>query len=895
MMEQQNAVLKVIYWNANGVIPHKQELRNYIKKNKIQIVLLCETHLTVNKKFNIPGYRTYRTDRPGGVAAGGTAILVRNDLPHSRNDSPALVNIEATSCTVNINKKKFKFTSVYKRPSEVLQGQDIKSIFQENISTLVAGDLNSKHIQWGCNSTNQSGRRLLHVINEESLTLVAPIEPTHVPRQADFRPDILDIAITKQFMLQFEQEVINNFYSDHLPVLIKLKINLPQMNEYTPKLNWGKLIETLQEINIDKPIDPTENTLEKAAVDFKTMVNTAMQKSTDNIKKKSYREELPETALEMIKIRNKLRKRFNRTRDPEIRRQVNELQRIIQKEIYDVKQEEWEVKTENLILKDNSLWRVTKSLKKENFNIPSLVTPNGMAETNEEKVEALAESLQKQFEPNNMGDLAFQNQIENEVITYLLTPWQENPTPISEQEMEDAMKQLKPNKAPGPDKITNKILKALPKKLKDFLLWLFNNCLEKAYYPKEWKRTEVRCLPKPGKDLKQTSSYRPISLLNTVGKLFDRIILKRINVFIDENDGIPNEQFGFRKSHDTVQQVLRLTEKIVTSFGRQEDTATVLLDVQKAFDSVWHPGLLFKLTNNIPKSYVHLIASFLQDRSFYCSVNGVSSTEKPIKAGVPQGALYSPTLYSVFTQDIPKMEGIQLGIYADDTSISVSGNDPAAMQIRLQLYLDELEEWCTNWKIQINAEKTNAILFSKKRNPIRPAVLYGDKQIEWKTTVKTLGVTMDQKLTWAPHINGAVKKAKAARAQLMPLLNQKSKLRLKNKLLLYKSVIRPAMLYGGEVWGAAAKTHLKKLQVIQNTTLRLITEAPYFVRNKIIHSDLKVDKVKHYIRDRAFKLYERSANSANPEVLALGQYDIENLRRCPKIITTDIYLQEWDF
>lgn len=173
--------------------------------------------------------------------------------------------------------------------------------------------------------------------------------------------------------------------------------------------------------------------------------------------------------------------------------------------------------------------------------------------------------------------------------------------------------------------------------------------------------------------------------------------------------------------------------------------------------------------------------------------------------------------------------------------------------------------------------------------------MFGEDLISWENTVVYLGVKLDKKLTWAPHITGSVRKAKAAKAQLMPLVGRRSKLSVKNKLLLYKAVIRPAMMYGSEIWGAAAKSHLKKLQVVQNQMLRTITNAPYFVRNTQLHDDLQVEGTKKYIRDKALKLYMRCAEANNPEVRSLGQYDPSRSRRCPKVIITNRYEQEWEY
>ena len=180
-------------------------------------------------------------------------------------------------------------------------------------------------------------------------------------------------------------------------------------------------------------------------------------------------------------------------------------------------------------------------------------------------------------------------------------------------------------------------------------------------------------------------------------------------------------------------------------------------------------------------------------------------------------------------------------------------------------------EWTSKWRIKINTEKTTAILFSKKKRPPKLTLRIQEKLLSWSKEVKYLGIVLDSKLTWAQHIAQATRKGQIALNSLYPLLCHKSRISLKNKLLLYKSIIQPAMLYGCELWGVAAKTHLNKIQVIQNKTLRVITNASWFIRNTVIHRDLDVKFVTTYIQEKALNLIRRSGHSENPMINALGR------------------------
>ncbi|MBL2440209.1 reverse transcriptase family protein, partial [Klebsiella pneumoniae] len=141
------------------------------------------------------------------------------------------------------------------------------------------------------------------------------------------------------------------------------------------------------------------------------------------------------------------------------------------------------------------------------------------------------------------------------------------------------------------------------------------------------------------------TSYRPISLLMSLGKLYERLLYKRLRDFVSSKGILIDEQFGFRTNHSCVQQVHRLTEHILVGLNRPKPlyTGALFFDVAKAFDKVWHNGLIFKLFNmGVPDSLVLIIRDFLSNRSFRYRVEGTRSSPRSLTAGVPQGSVLSP-------------------------------------------------------------------------------------------------------------------------------------------------------------------------------------------------------------------------------------------------------------
>ncbi|GLV34034.1 hypothetical protein CBL_05054 [Carabus blaptoides fortunei] len=139
-------------------------------------------------------------------------------------------------------------------------------------------------------------------------------------------------------------------------------------------------------------------------------------------------------------------------------------------------------------------------------------------------------------------------------------------------------------------------------------------------------------------------------------------------------------------------------------------------------------------------------------------------------------------------------------------------------------------------------------------------------QIPWHNSTKYLGVTFDEKLTWREHVEHCTNKAHSTAGRLYPLLGRKSELSLRNKLRLYKSTIRPQMLYSAPVWGIAAPTHMKRLEVKQNKTMSLITNAPWYVKNATIRKDAKMPTLSEVIRNIATRLYEKMATHSSPQI-----------------------------
>jgi hypothetical protein len=173
-----------------------------------------------------------------------------------------------------------------------------------------------------------------------------------------------------------------------------------------------------------------------------------------------------------------------------------------------------------------------------------------------------------------------------------------------------------PHKAPGHDLITGEILKHLPRKAILLLTTLYNRMLHLSFFPIQWKFAQIITIAKPGKPPTEAASYRPVSLLPILSKIFKRMLRKRINEIINSDNLIPMHQFGSRKGHSTTQQCHRIVHTIRDGLENKKICVAVFLDIQQAFDKVWHHGLLYKLKRVMPSQLYFILKSYLSNRYF---------------------------------------------------------------------------------------------------------------------------------------------------------------------------------------------------------------------------------------------------------------------------------------
>ena len=407
--------------------------------------------------------------------------------------------------------------------------------------------------------------------------------------------------------------------------------------------------------------------------------------------------------------------------------------------------------------------------------------------------------------------------------------------PITLGELKLAVAALPNDSSAGPTRIHNKMLKRLPDKVLQSIVTLANITLQQGKLPNAWKSARVTMIPKGKSASSDPSSYRPISVTCCLGKLVERVLHKRMYAMLENAGFFARCHSGFRSRRRTSDNLFYLTQKIKENMCRKKRVCCLFFDIRKAFDGVWHKGLIHKMIlAKLPVTLIRWTKDFLEERTFNLLVGKELSEAGRITAGVPQGSVLSPLLFNIFINDAPcgsfKNKRHSL-LFADDLATLFIYKRQGHLTRRVQLYLDQLSKW-----LHMNTSKCSYTIFANGNPDTKFSFQLSGSSIQHEAHPKLLGTTFDQRLSF--NINDDAVRAKcASRLNIIKILAHSSwKLSARTLTNIYRALIGSLIDYCASHHSLLARTTLQKLQCIQNAAVRAIYRLPVDTPADVLNS-----------------------------------------------------------
>lgn len=824
--------LEIVSLNCNSIYNKLPEIKQLLIEEEPDIMCMCETWI---KENYLPRFRNYsaewkhRADRGGGLG-----ILVSSKLQYQtinlKEFDEGVLEVQALEVFLS-DSSSLQILNVYNPVKDLTQQEIDHYISQLSNRYLIIGDFNAHTplLDSSTKRSNKTGKTLETLLLDNTVCMINPLDmPTYTDRKTGSM-SCLDICLSSSNIAASVQIIpFKDVGSDHLAMQILVNLE-PYKYEWLKRLRFNTSPEKLDQFSNtyipSKLMKPT--TTEELATDLISRMTEAATECFDisgkrtNVKKHTpwWTKECKDAVNRRRKCHSKFQKHPTTENWVSYKKNSAIAKQIIKKSKRDSLNEFVSGLTHNV--PQSTVWRKIKSFKAgyspQTF---PLVESSSLILDPQEK----AECFNSHFLELN-GEVPLDKPFTDSIERQTLKGNPRLDKEIDIEELTSALSNLK-DKSPGYDGITNKMIQKCHPQFKEDILNIFNQCIQMGEMPGIWKYGLVIPILKQGKSPKCKNSYRPITLLSCIGKLLEKIIKNRMEFQIETGNllrQLSPTQYGFRPKRGTDDILLNISSKIREVLGSRRACCIVYLDLKGAFDRIWRHGLLFKASQmGIVGNCLKWILDYLENRTQSVSINGHNSRTMAADSGVPQGGILSPLLFNIMLHDIPQVEGIDLHIFADDITITCCGKTTEEIQEKLQAYLNVLRTWFSDWKFVINCSKTKMQFFTRRKIK-KPELLYGDDVIEAVSEQRLLGVVLDSPyLTWRAHCNFLAANC-TKRIDMMKALSSVScgaSFEILRRF--YIAYIRSRIAYGAPAFVTASHSQLQRLNVIQNSGLRLM-------------------------------------------------------------------------
>jgi ribonuclease HI len=706
-------------------------------------------------------------------------------------------------------------------------------------SVILAGDFNRHHPMWGGNHIQprftEDASELITFFQDYNLHTCLPRgTATFWPLNDPGKSTTIDQTVSDRPDLLIKCHLYHeNYGSDHRATYSEWSLK-PHRKPTTKtrkayeRANWDKIgAEVLLRMGPWKEIK-TRPALDDAVERLTEITTSAVENHTPNRRPSPYSKRwftpnLKAQQTEVNYIRRKWQKscaehgRYH-TRSENLFDEMQEKRRTWTRTIEKAKRSYWKQFLNGA--GEGKLWKAASYMKpREAWGcVPALqVDSNELAE-NEDKAQAFLDTFfPKMNEPDEDPPVQAPPEL----------PW----PPITELEIQRALKATKGSTAPGEDGLPALVWKHLWQALKQLITRIFTASVKLGHHPRRWRGAKIVVLRKPGKpDYSIPGAYRPISLLNTLGKILETVIARRLSYLAEKHGLLPNTQFGGRPGRTTEQALLVLANAIDRAWYKCKVVTLIAFDLKGAFNGVNKISLDARLrAKGIPAVARKWIASFMSDRFASIGFDDFRTEVAPlINAGLAQGSPLSPILFIFFNSDLVDQPVTFQGgtsAFIDDYFRWRVGHSADENLAKIQSEdIPRIEAWARRTGSSFAAEKTELIHLTRRRSEqLQGQVVMNGNTIEPSAKAKLLGVIFDHELRWKEHVQQAIKRATKVAIALAGLRH----LRPEQMRQIYQACVAPVVDYASTVWHDPLrdKTHLRHLNTVQRVPLIRILSA----------------------------------------------------------------------